>query len=72
MCVPVAVAYSLGVLVGVLPSTSSHYLEHAYPAMALVLAVPLTAIASTVHSKSYSAQTRDRSMEPLWMPQANP
>jgi hypothetical protein len=46
VCVPVAVAFSIGVLLGVLSPGSSHYLEHAYPAMAVALAVPLAAIGS--------------------------
>ncbi len=48
VCVPLFVAYSIGVLLGVLPPTSLHYLEHGWPARAVVLAVPIAAIASAV------------------------
>jgi hypothetical protein len=48
VCVPVVAAYSIGVLAGALRPTASHYLEHAYPAMAVVLAVPLATIGSRV------------------------
>lgn len=46
VCVPVTLAYSIGVAVGVLPAGSNHYLEHAWPARAVAIAVPLAIIAS--------------------------
>ncbi len=48
ICVPIAGACALGVLLGVFSPTSSHYLEHAYPAKAVVLAVPLAAIGTAL------------------------
>jgi hypothetical protein len=53
--VPVAIAYAVGVGLGVLPWTSTHYLEHAYPAIAVVLAVPCGLIASRVWESAASA-----------------
>ncbi|MDX2166789.1 MAG: hypothetical protein SF182_06985 [Deltaproteobacteria bacterium] len=48
VCVPLTLAYSIGVLLGILPWTSFHYLEHAWAAKAVVLAVPIAGLASPV------------------------
>jgi hypothetical protein len=44
--VPLALVFSIGVLLGVFPAYGGyhHYWEHAYPAYAVVCAVPLTAL----------------------------
>lgn len=46
--VPLFAAYAAGVALGVLPRTSYHYLEHGWTARAVVLAVPIAAIAAAV------------------------
>jgi len=46
--VPLFAAYAAGVAIGVLPRTSYHYLEHGWTARAVVLAVPIAAIATAV------------------------
>lgn len=46
VAVPLFGAYAAGVLIGALPRTSYHYLEHGWPARAVVLAVPLATIAA--------------------------
>lgn len=46
VAVPIFGAYAAGVALGVFPAMSYHYLEHAWGARAIVLAVPLAAIVS--------------------------
>lgn len=48
VCVPLAGAYAVGVLIGAMPATALHYLEHGYPAKAVVLAVPLAVIGASI------------------------
>jgi hypothetical protein len=72
VCVPLAVAYSIGVLAGAFPTaphSKDHYFEHAIPAMALVLAVPLAAIASTIWQSAASLLAAPAYVRraPLWI-----
>lgn len=48
VCVPLFAAYGAGVALGILPRTSYHYLEHGWTARAVVIAVPIAAIAAAV------------------------